>query len=80
MSTRTVVRILVALKATWSTSIVDGRHSVPQVLVSLEATGTPALKVVEIVVALKAIFGRKSTPTVGRILVALKSYVVNSDS
>ena len=49
-------------------------------LVSLEATGTPAFKVVEIVVALKAIFGRKSTPTVGRILVSLKSYVVNSDS
>ena len=47
---------------------------------SLKAAGTPALKVVEIVVALKAIFGRKSTPTVGRILVALKSYVVNSDS
>ena len=49
-------------------------------LLFLKAAGTPVLKVVEIVVALKAIFRRKSTPTVGRILVALKGYVVNSDS
>ena len=41
-------------------------------LVALKATGTSALKVVEILVALKA--------TVDRILIALKNYVVNSDS
>ena len=58
MSTPTVDRILVALKATLSTPIVDRKHSVFQVLVALKATGMSALKAVGILVALKATIHR----------------------
>ena len=59
MSTPTVGRILVALKATLSTTIVDGKHSVFHVfLVALKLTVPLALKVVGILVALKATVGR----------------------
>ena len=58
MSTPTVDRILVALKATLSTTIVDGKHSVFQVFVALKLTVPLALKVVGILVALKATVGR----------------------
>ena len=47
---------MIASKTTLSTSIVDGKHSVFQVLVALIATGTSTLKVLGILVALKANF------------------------
>ena len=48
----------VALKATLSTPIDEGKHSIFLVLGSSEATGRSALKVVGILVALKAVVNR----------------------
>ena len=48
----------------------------PRFLLTLKATGTSALKVVEILVALKSTVDRNVNPTVGRILVALKSMII----
>ena len=46
-------------------------------LVALKATGTSALKVVGILVALKATVDRNVNPTVDKILVALKAIVTD---
>ena len=54
MPTPTVDRILVALKATLSTPIFDGSIVSSRFLVALIATGTSTLRVVGILVALKA--------------------------
>ena len=54
MPTPTVDRILVALKATLSTLIFDGSIVSSRFLVALIATGTSTLRVVGILVALKA--------------------------
>ena len=54
MQTPTVDRILVALKATLSTPIFDGSIVSSRFLVALIATGTSTLRVVGILVALKA--------------------------
>ena len=51
-------RFSVALKATLSTPMVDGRHSASRFLVALKATSTSALKVVGILFALKATVDR----------------------
>ena len=58
MSTSTVDRIFVAPKVTLSTPIVDRKHSVFLVFGSSEATETSALKIVGILVALKATVDR----------------------
>ena len=54
MPTPTVDRILVALKATLSTPIFDGSIVSSRFLVALIATGTSTLRVVGILVAMKA--------------------------
>ena len=73
-------RFKVTLKATFSTLIVNGKHSVFQVSASLKATGTSALKLVGILVALKTTADRNVNSCFDRILVAPKSYLVHSDS
>ena len=60
-----------------STTIVNGKPRSSRFLVVLIATGTSTLKVVGILVALKATVDRNVNPTVDKILVALKAIVTD---
>ena len=60
-----------------STTIVNGKPRSSRFLVVLIATGTSTLKVVGILVALKATVDGNVNPTVDKILVALKAIVTD---